>query len=63
MLEIAEGVVDQGAHGFGSVAATPERHAEPVADLGPVFAQLDAAHADQRAVEGDDEARFAARAC
>src|SRR5580700_2218982 len=53
MLEVAESVVDQGAHRFGGKTAAPIGHAEPVAELGPVFTQVDAAYADRRAVERD----------
>src|SRR5580692_6971872 len=59
MLEVAERVVDQGARGFGGKTAAPIGHAEPVAELGPVFAQVDAADADRRAVERNDKTRFA----
>src|SRR5580704_15176055 len=59
MLEVAERVVDQGARGFGGKTAAPIGHAEPVAELGPVFTQVDAAHADRPAVERDGEACLA----
>src|SRR5262245_51940258 len=31
--EIANGVIDHGAHGFGAVALAPEWNAEPIAEL------------------------------
>src|SRR5580700_11400145 len=48
VLEISESMVDQGARGFGGEAAAPIGHAEPVADLGSIFTQVDAADADRR---------------
>src|ERR1700731_3442016 len=33
MLEVAESVVDQGAHGFGGKTAAPVGYAQPVAEL------------------------------
>src|SRR5580704_5760415 len=59
MLEIAESVVDQSARGLGGKTAAPIRHAEPVAHLGAIFAQIDPAEAHRRPVERDGEARFA----
>ena len=34
VAEIAKGVIDHRAHGFGGVALAPEWNTEPIADLG-----------------------------
>ena len=51
VLEIAESVVDHRAHCLGRIAAAPIGHAEPIADLGAALAWIDAASADQLAIE------------
>src|SRR5580698_9552703 len=56
MLEIAENMIDQGAHRLGGKAASPIGHAKPVAHLGSVFTQVNTADADRRAFKHYDEA-------
>jgi hypothetical protein len=47
VAEIAKGVIDHGAHGFGGVALAPEWNAEPIADLRRFLAEArDPATAD-----------------
>ena len=55
MPQIVERMIDQRAHRFGGIAAAPVGHAEPIADLRTVIAEVDAATADQLAFSGDDE--------
>src|SRR5262245_2164688 len=59
--QIAKGVIDQRARGFGGEALAPIGHAQPVADLGGVVpVALEAAAADERAVgERDGKRDFA----
>ncbi len=59
MAERAEGMIDHCAHRLGGVTAAPIVRAEPIADLGRVLARFDTADADQLAVVGNDEGRFA----
>ena len=59
MLEIAECVVDHGPPRFCGVAPAPIGHPEPIAELQPVLARLDAARTDQGAAEQNDKASFA----
>src|SRR5262249_60364868 len=62
VAEIAKGVIDHGAHGFGGVALAPEWHAEPIADLGRFLAEAgDPASADDgAAARGNQEHDLAA---
>src|SRR5262249_45508631 len=40
VTEVIKGVIEQRAHGFGSIALAPEWNAEPIADLGGPLAEL-----------------------
>src|ERR1700757_5270485 len=62
MTEFAKGVIDHRASGFRCVAAPPERHAKPIAELGTFRPHIDPARADRRAIEHDDERHAAALA-
>src|ERR1700720_1242513 len=59
MPKVAKRVIDDGSRGSFHQARPPVARPKPIAELGAVVARIDAAGADQRAVQHDDEASFA----